>query len=59
MTIEQAQNILDELGIPAHVISWDPQQGLVMYPEIDRFTYAVKQTIFKHLAQRGIRNEER
>jgi DNA repair photolyase len=53
MTIEQAQHILDALGIPAHVVSWDTEQGLVTHPEMSKFTYAVRQTVFKHLAMGG------
>lgn len=53
MTVERAQNILDNLGIPAHVVSWDINHGLVTHPEIDKFSYAVRQTLFKHLAMRG------
>lgn len=51
MTVERAQNILDNLGIPAHVVSWDINQGLVTHPEMSKFTYAVRQTVFKHLAK--------
>ncbi|QQS22549.1 hypothetical protein IPM19_02860 [bacterium] len=50
MSTERAQAILDDLGIPAHVLSWDINHGLVTYPEMNKFTYAVRQTIFKHLA---------
>lgn len=50
MTTERAQGILDDLGIPAHVVSWDINHGLVTHPEMSKFTYAVRQTVFKHLA---------
>lgn len=53
MTTERAQAILDSLGIPAHVVSWDIRRGLVTHPEMDKFTYAVRQTVFKHLAMGG------
>lgn len=53
MTIEKAQAILDQLGIPAHVVSWDMQRGLVTHPDMGKFTYAVRQTVFKHLAIGG------
>lgn len=53
MTTERAQGILDGLGIPAHVVSWDINHGLVTHPEMSKFTYAVRQTIFKHLAMEG------
>lgn len=53
MTIEKAQAILDQLGIPAHVVSWDMQRGLVTHPDMSKFTYAVRQTVFKHLATGG------
>lgn len=51
MTVERAQDILDNLGIPAHVVSWDTDQGLVTHPEMSKFTYAVRQTVLKHLAK--------
>jgi DNA repair photolyase len=50
MTTDRAQRILEDLGIPAHVVSWDTHRGLVTHPEISKFTYAVRQTVFKHLA---------
>lgn len=53
MTVERAQAILDHLGIPAHVVSWDTSHGLVTHPEMSKFTYAVRQTVFKHLAMGG------
>lgn len=53
MTAERAQGILDDLGIPAHVVSWDINHGLVTHPEMSKFTYAVRQTVFKHLAMGG------
>jgi DNA repair photolyase len=53
MTAERAQGILDDLGIPAHVVSWDINRGLVTHPEMSKFTYAVRQTVFKHLAMGG------
>ena len=53
MTAERAQGILDSLGIPAHVVSWDINHGLVTHPEMSKFTYAVRQTVFKHLAMGG------
>ena len=53
MTAEQAQSILDDLGIPAQVVSWDINHGLVTHPEMSKFTYAVRQTVFKHLAMGG------
>jgi DNA repair photolyase len=53
MTAERAQGILDGLGIPAHVVSWDINHGLVTHPEMSKFTYAVRQTVFKHLAMGG------
>ncbi len=55
MTAERAQDILDNLGIPAHVVSWDSHRGLVTHPEMSNFSYAVRQTVFKHLAQGGDR----
>lgn len=53
MTAERAQGILDDLGIPAHVVSWDINHGLVTQPEMIKFTYAVRQTVFKYLAMGG------
>lgn len=53
MTAERAQGILDDLGIPAHVVSWDSHRGLVTHPEMSKFSYAVRQTVFKHLAMGG------
>ncbi|MCK6462756.1 MAG: hypothetical protein L6Q29_02980 [Candidatus Pacebacteria bacterium] len=53
MTAERVQGILDDLGIPAHVVSWDINHGLVTHPEMSKFTYAVRQTVFKHLAMGG------
>ncbi|MBN1585317.1 hypothetical protein JW899_03030 [Candidatus Uhrbacteria bacterium] len=53
MTAERAQGILNGLGIPAHVVSWDMNHGLVTHPEMSKFTYAVRQTAFKHLAMGG------
>jgi DNA repair photolyase len=50
MTVKRAQDILDSLGIPAHIVSWDINHGLVTHPEMNKFTYAVRQTVFKHLA---------
>jgi DNA repair photolyase len=50
---EHAQAILDNLGIPAHVVSWDSHRGLITHPEMSNFSYAVRQTVLKHLAQGG------
>jgi hypothetical protein len=50
MTVERAQQVLDRLGIPATVISWDLQRGLITQPELNKFTHAIRQTILKHLA---------
>ena len=54
MTTERAQSVLDELGIPALVVSWDAHRGLVTRPEMSNFSYAVRQTVFKHLARGGL-----
>ncbi len=51
MTAERAQSILDSLGIPAHVVSWDNNHGLVTHPEMSKFSYAIRQTVFKLLAK--------
>lgn len=53
MTAERAQGVLDDLGIPAHVVSWDIDHGLITHPDINKFTYAVRQTVFKYLATGG------
>lgn len=53
MTIERAQRILDQLGIPAIAVGWDPHRGLITQPELSKFTYAIRQTVFKHLAREG------
>lgn len=53
MTVERAQAVLDDLGIPAHVVGWDTEHGLVTHPEMSKFTYAIRQTVFKHLAMKG------
>jgi DNA repair photolyase len=50
MTVERAQQVLDRLGIPATVVSWDLQRGLVTQPDLNKFTYAIRQTILKHLS---------
>jgi DNA repair photolyase len=50
MTTERAQQILDGLGIPAIVLGWDTRKGLTTHPDMSLFTYAIRQTIFKHLA---------
>lgn len=54
MTTERAQIILNGLGIPVQVVSWDINHGLVAHPKMSKFTYAVRQTAFKHLAMGGI-----
>jgi DNA repair photolyase len=46
MNTKRAQIILDNLGIPAYVVSWDINHGLVTHPEMSKFTYAVRQTVF-------------
>jgi len=53
MTAEHAQTILDNLGISAHVVRWDQNHGLVTRPDMSTFTYAIRQTVFKHLAKGG------
>lgn len=53
MTAGKAQDILNELGIPAQVVSWDINRGLVTHPEMSTFAYAVRQTVFKRLANGG------
>ncbi|HAT68570.1 MAG: hypothetical protein A2481_02505 [Candidatus Yonathbacteria bacterium RIFOXYC2_FULL_47_9] len=53
MTTEHAQIILDNLGISAHVVRWDQNYGLVTHPDMSTFTYAIRQTVFKHLAKGG------
>jgi len=58
MTADRAQAVLDNLGIPAHVVGWDVHHGLITHPEMSKFTYAVRQTVFKHLATRGGRSEK-
>jgi DNA repair photolyase len=58
MTVERAQQVLNQLGIPANAISWDLQHGLITQPEINKFTYAIKQTVFKHLAMERVKNYE-
>lgn len=50
ITVNEAQNILDKLSIPARVISWDCQKGLSTSPDIHSFTYAIRQTLFKYIA---------
>lgn len=53
MTVERAQRILDRLGIPALAVGWDLQRGLVTHPAMENFTYAIRQTVLKHLAAEG------
>lgn len=56
MTVKRAQSVIDGLGIPAHVVSWDCQRGLVTQPDLSKFTYAIRQTVFKHLAIKHLRS---
>lgn len=51
--ISEVQNILNRLGVPAQVMGWDCVRGLVTKPDMTSFTYAVRQTVFKHLATGG------
>jgi hypothetical protein len=53
MTVERAQRVLDKLGIPAIALEWNPVRGLITQPELVKFTYAIRQTVFKHLAMGG------
>lgn len=53
MTVEHAQTVLDNLGISVQVIRWDQNYGLVTRPDMSTFTYAIRQTVFKHLAKGG------
>lgn len=53
MTAERAQGILDDLGVPTHVVSWNINHGLVTHPEMSKFTYAIRQTVFKYLSMKG------
>lgn len=53
LKIQDAQKILDHLGVPAKVIGWDTIRGLVTEPALKSFTYTVRQAIFKHLAMGG------
>lgn len=53
MTVERAQRILDKLGISAIALEWSFERGLITKPELDKFTYAIRQTVFKHLAMEG------
>lgn len=50
MTIERAQRVLDKLGIPAIALEWNLEHGLITQPELSKFTYAIRQTVFKNLA---------
>jgi len=45
-----AQQILDDLGIPAEVKSWDLVNGIKTSPSLQEFSHAIRQTVFKHLA---------
>lgn len=58
MTTDRAQAVLDYLCVPAHVVSWDVNHGLVTHPEMSKFTYAIKRTVFKHLAMKGGKSEK-
>lgn len=49
--ISEAQGILDSLGIPTQVMQLTPQ--LVTNPGLDTFTYAIRQTVLKHLSWGG------
>lgn len=53
MTLDKAQQVLDCLGVPARVISFDPHIGVITDPHLGQFTYAIQQTIKKHLALGG------
>ncbi|MEK7647485.1 MAG: hypothetical protein AAB384_00430 [Patescibacteria group bacterium] len=53
MTVEKAQDILRRLGVPARVLGWDGTGGLITSPALSEFAYAIRQTIFKSLAEGG------
>jgi DNA repair photolyase len=50
LNIQQVQFILDKLGIPAKVISFDPVNGIKTEPDFNGFTYAIRNTVIKHLS---------
>jgi DNA repair photolyase len=53
MNETKAQMVLDTIAVPARVISWGLGSGLITEPPLESFTYAVKRTILKALADAG------
>jgi DNA repair photolyase len=51
LDISEAQGILDSLGVPARVVHLMPR--LVTEPSLYTFTYAIRQTVLKHLSLGG------
>lgn len=48
-----AQKVIDRLGIPTKVVSWDPAGHLVTDPPLNNFTYALQQVVFNQLGRGG------
>lgn len=50
---EAAQRVADNLGIPVRVKGWDDQNGLISKPDLSQFSYAIRQSLLKGLAEEG------
>ena len=48
-----AQRVLKRLGVPARVIRFDSEDGLLTDPDLSIFTYAIQQTVLKFLSLGG------
>jgi len=53
LNAQDVQNILDQLGVPAKVTQWDIVHGMTTEPSMKSFAYAVRQSVFKHIAMGG------
>ncbi|OHB02021.1 MAG: hypothetical protein A3F53_00480 [Candidatus Zambryskibacteria bacterium RIFCSPHIGHO2_12_FULL_48_10] len=51
ITSADAQRVIDRLGIPTAVKSWDPINGLITAPPLKSFTYALQQIVLNQLGR--------
>ena len=51
--VQSLQQVLDGLGIPARAIGFDSVAGPITEPDLKSFTYAIRRTVLKKLAEGG------
>jgi hypothetical protein len=51
MTLEEAQEVTNRLGIPAKVIGWSGSGVPITEPNLDTFTYALRQVMINNLGR--------